>query len=152
MKLRVALAVLLLSSAASAQHLVSKETFNAIAQEYSGEAAQENMRQIIQYHRIQGSPMMAAVAQDVVLPRLQAWGLEARIEQFPSDGKTTYQTHISPMAWDMRGGELWVESVGDRKDFVPIRLCRYRDVPMRFYVFEGRGVVGRATGCGPRHQ
>ena len=130
MKIRFALPLLLLSSAASAQHLVSKETFNAIAQEYSGEAAQENTRQIIQYHRIQGSPMMAAVAKDVVLPRLEAWGLEAKIEQFPSDGKTRYQTHISPMAWDMRSGELWVESVSDQKDFVPIRLCRYSDVPM----------------------
>ena len=59
MKIRLAFALLLLSSAALAQHLVSKETFSAIAQEYSGEAAQENTRQIIQYHRIQGSPMMA---------------------------------------------------------------------------------------------
>ncbi|MDP9263725.1 MAG: DUF4910 domain-containing protein, partial [Acidobacteriota bacterium] len=130
MRIRLTLAILLLTSAAFAQHLVPAETFNAIAQEYSGEAAQEYTRQIIQYHRIQGSPMMAAVAKDVVLPRLEAWGLEARIEQFPSDGKTKYQTHISPMAWDMRSGELWVTSVGDQKDFVPIRLCRYSDVPM----------------------
>jgi hypothetical protein len=130
MKIRLTLAVFLLTSAALAQHLVPKETFAAIAQEYSGEAAQENTRQIIQYHRIQGSPMMAAVAEQVVLPKLKAWGLEAKIEQFPSDGKTKYQTHISPMAWDMRSGELWVEGVGGQKDFVPIRLCRYSDVPM----------------------
>ena len=152
MKLRLALAVLLLPSAASAQHLVPAETFNAIAQEYSGEAAQENTRQIIQYHRIQGSPMMAAVARDVVLPRLEAWGLEARIEQFPSDGKTRYQTHISPMAWDMRSGELWIESVVDQKDFVPIRLCRYSDVPMCVSTYSKGGEwagelvdVGRGT-------
>jgi hypothetical protein len=130
MKLRLALALLLLPSAAFAQHLVPADTFNAIAQEYSGEAAQEDMRQIIQYHRIQGSPMMAAVAEQAVLPKLKAWGLEARIEQFPSDGKTRYATHISPMAWDMRSGELWVESVAGKKDFAPIRLCRYSDVPM----------------------
>lgn len=152
MKLRLALALLLLSSAASAQHLVSKDTFNAIAQEYSGEAAQENTRQIIQYHRIQGSPMMAAVAKDVVLPPLQAWGLEARIEQFPSDGKTRYQTHLSPMAWDMRSGELWVESVAGHKDFVPLRLCRYSDVPMCVSTYSKGGEwsgelvdVGRGT-------
>jgi hypothetical protein len=152
MKIRVALALLLFSSAASAQHLVNKETFNAIAQEYSGEAAQEYTRQIIQYHRIQGSPMMAAVAKDVVLPRLEAWGLEARIEQFPSDGKTRYQTHISPMAWDMRSGELWVEGVGGQKDFVPIRLCRYSDVPMCVSTYSKGGEwsgelvdVGRGT-------
>src|SRR5205823_13414361 len=87
-------------------------------------------RQIIQYHRIQGSPMMAEVARQVVFPALKAAGLEARIEQFPSDGKTKYGTFISPMAWEMRGGELWVESVAGEKDFQPLRFCRYEDVPM----------------------
>ena len=115
---------------ASAQHLVKQQTFDAIATEYSGEAAQENTRRIVEYHRIQGSPMMAAVAEQVVLPRLKAAGLEAKIEQFPSDGKTRYGTYISPMGWDMRGGELWVEGVAGMKDFKPIMLCRYADVPM----------------------
>ncbi|MGH9492400.1 MAG: DUF4910 domain-containing protein [Terriglobales bacterium] len=153
MKIRFALALLLLSSAASAQHLVSKETFSAIAQEYSGEAAQENTRQIIQYHRIQGSPMMAEVAEKVVLAKLKSWGLEAKLEQFPSDGKTRYATHISPMGWDMRGGELWVEAAGDRKDFTPLRLCRYSDVPMCVSTYSKGGEwsgelvdVGRGTG------
>jgi hypothetical protein len=116
--------------AASAQHLVDQKTFDAIATEYSGEAAQENTRRIVEYHRIQGSPMMAAVADQVVLPRLKAAGLDAKIEQFLSDGKTKYGTYISPMGWDMRGGELWVEGVAGAKDFKPIMLCRYADVPM----------------------
>jgi hypothetical protein len=39
------------------------------------------------------------------------------------------------MGWDMRSGELWVEQVKPEgnallKDFKPIRLCRYADVPM----------------------
>lgn len=115
---------------ASAQHLVKQEVFGAIANEYSGEAAQENTRRIVEYHRIQGSPMMSAVAKQVVLPRLKAAGLEAKIEQFVSDGKTKYGTYISPMGWDMRGGELWAENVAGSKDFKPIMLCRYADVPM----------------------
>ena len=115
---------------ASAQHLVDQKIFDAITNEYSGEAAQENTRRIVEYHRIQGSPMMSAVAEQVVLPRLKAAGLEARIEQFPSDGKTKYGTYISPMGWDMRSGELWVDSVTGAKDFKPIMLCRYADVPM----------------------
>ncbi|MCI0350806.1 MAG: DUF4910 domain-containing protein [Acidobacteriales bacterium] len=113
-----------------AQHLVRKPIFDAIANEYSGEAAQEHTRQIIEYHRIQGSPMMAEVAEKVVLPKLKAAGLEARIEQFPSDGKTKYGTFISPMGWEIRSGELWVESVEGQKDFTPFRVCRYADVPM----------------------
>jgi len=115
---------------AAAQHLVPQPVFNAIAAEYSGEAAQENDRAIVQYHRIQGSPMMAEVAEKVVLAKLRDWGVEARIEQFPSDGKTRYQTYVSPMGWDMRSGELWVNSVGGVANFVPFRICRYSDVPM----------------------
>jgi hypothetical protein len=122
--------LLLLTVSAAGQHLVPQPVFDAIANEYSGEAAQENDRQIVQYHRIQGSPMMAEVAEKVVLAKLHAWGIESSVELFPSDGKTYYQTHLSPMGWDMRGGELWVESVGGVSNFVPLRLCRYSDVPM----------------------
>src|SRR5690348_53651 len=111
MKILLRLAIGLTALLASAQHLVKQEVFDTIATEYSGEAAQENTRRIVEYHRIQGSPMMAAVAEQVVLPRLKAAGLEAKIEQFPSDGKIRYGTFISPMGWDMRSGELWVESV-----------------------------------------
>src|SRR6266850_1718777 len=124
------LSILLLASICSAQHLVKKEVFDAIASEYSGERAQENIRSIVEYSRIQGSPMMARVASDVVLAKLKALGIESSVEQWASDGKTMYGTYISPMGWDMRGGELWVESVGGEKNSQPIRLCRYSDVPM----------------------
>jgi aminopeptidase YwaD len=122
--------LLALALPAGAQHLVPRSVFDAITGEYSGEAAQENDRAIVQYHRIQGSPMMTEVAEKVVLAKLRDWGIEARLEQFPSDGQTRYQTYVSPMAWDMRSGELWVESVGGASNFVTFRVCRYSDVPM----------------------
>jgi aminopeptidase YwaD len=124
------LTIFLLASVCSAQHLVKKEVFDAIANEYSGERAQENIRHIVDYSRIQGSPMMAAVATDVVLAKLKSYGIESNVEQWTSDGKTMYGTYISPMGWDMRGGELWLESAGGEKNFQPVRLCRYADVPM----------------------
>jgi aminopeptidase YwaD len=130
MKCRAFLLLLIGVLPAVGQHLVPQPVFDAIAGEYSGEAAQENDRAIVQYHRIQGSPMMAEVAEKVVLARLHEWGIEARIEQFPSDGKTRYQTFVSPMGWDMRNGELWVESVGGMANFAPTRICRFGDVPM----------------------
>ena len=130
MKSLASLLVVLSTLLASAQHLVDQKTFDAIATEYSGEAAQENARRIVEYHRIQGSPMMADVAQQVVLARLKVDGVVSFAEQFESDGKTKYGTYISPMGWDMRSGELWIESVSGMKDFQPIRLCRYADVPM----------------------
>src|SRR5262245_58301521 len=119
-----------LAAPPSAPHLVRREVFDAIAGLYSGEAAQEHVRAIVEHHRIQGSPMMAEVAEKVVLAKLRAMGIQAEIEQFPSDGKTRYQTFTSPMGWDMLGGELWVEAAPGQKDFTPLRLCRYSDVPM----------------------
>ncbi|MEO5936305.1 MAG: M28 family peptidase [Terriglobales bacterium] len=126
----LALTCLVQSQTAPAEkHLVKRDVFNAIANEYSGEMAQEYTRHIIQYHRIQGSPMMADSA-EMVLARLKQLGIEAKLEKFASDGKIKYQTHISPMSWDMRAGELWVESAGGSANFEPYRLCRYSDVPM----------------------
>src|SRR3954466_932300 len=129
-RMKQLLTILLLAGICSAQHLVKKEIFDAIANEYSGEGAQENIRNIVEYSRIQGSPMMANVGSDVVLAKLKAMGVESKVEQWTSDGKTTYGTYVSPMGWDMRGGELWLESMGDDRNFRPMRLCRYTDVPM----------------------
>ena len=130
MKIFLRLCLCLTALLASAQHLVNQKTFDAIANEYSGEAAQENTRRIVEYHRIQGSPMMSAVAHEVVETQLKNYQILVFLEQFLSDGKTKYGTYTSPMGWDMRSGELWVESVGDVKDFKPILLCRYSEVPM----------------------
>jgi aminopeptidase YwaD len=155
LRLSPCFAVLFGSLLASAQHLVKQDVFDAVAAEYSGEAAQENTRRIVEYHRIQGSPMMAAVAEQVVLPRLKAAGLDAKIEQFLSDGKTRYGTYTSPMGWDMRAGELWIESVAGIKGFKPLMLCRYADVPMCVSTYSKGGDwsgelvdVGSGTGDG----
>src|SRR3954468_9164662 len=121
-RMKQLLTIILFAGICSAQHLVKQEIFNAIADEYSGERAQENIRAIVEYSRIQGSPMMANVANDVVLAKLKAFGIESKVEQWTSDGKTMYGTYISPMGWDMRSAELWVESVAGDKNFRPLRL------------------------------
>jgi hypothetical protein len=123
------------------QRLVPGPLFDAVAREFSGDAAKERTIEIAQYHRIQGSPMMAEVAEKVVVPRLRAAGIEPTIEKFPSDGQTRYQTYVSPMGWDMRGGELWVESVSGpaARTFVPLRMSRYQDVPMSVSTYSKGG-------------
>src|ERR1043166_7671576 len=112
----------------AAEHKIDQKTFDTIAMEMSGERAQELDRRIVEYHRIQGSPMMESVARDVILPALRAMNVEASIEQFASDGKTLYQTYVAPIGWTMRGGELW--TVDDGRGDTPERLCRFSDVPM----------------------
>jgi len=108
----------------AAPHVIDQKTFDTIATELSGERAQELDRRIVEYHRIQGSPMMESVAKDVILPALKSANVEASIEQFKSDGATTYQSYVSPIGWTMRSGELWIEGA------TPIRFCRYSDIPM----------------------
>src|SRR3954454_2185431 len=117
---RLVLLLLLLSATSFAQHLVKQPTFDAIANEFSGERAQEHIRAIVQYHRIQGSPMMADVAASVVLPRLKSANIESSLDQYPSDGKIKYNTYVSPMGWEMRGGELWIDSITGDPSFRPL--------------------------------
>ena len=143
---KVVVVLLLASPLFAATHVVDQKTFDAIAVEFSGERAQELDRRIVEYHRIQGSPMMESVAKEVILPALKAANVEPSIEQFKSDGATTYDTYVSPIGWTMRGGELWIEGV------TPIRLCRYSDIPMCVSTYSKGGEwsgelidVGRGT-------
>jgi peptidase M28-like protein len=64
-----------------------------------------------------------------VLPALKAAHIQSAQEQFVSDGAKKYGTMVSPMGWDMRGGELWIEPAAGSNE-APVRLCRYADVPM----------------------
>ena len=112
------------------EHLVSPDAYDKIASEYSGSNAQEYTAAITRYHRIPGSPMMEDVARNVVVRELQRLGIESRVEQFPSDGATSYQSEISPMGWSIQSGELWVNSAEGDSSFKPYKLCRYLDVPV----------------------
>ena len=106
------------------KYLVSDELFKAVANEYSGAAAKENVKGITQFHRIQASPGFTD-ARMWVVNRLKEIGVtDVEVEIFPSDGKIRYQTYTGPLAWTVREGELWVE-----KPF-RARLCRYSEVPM----------------------
>src|SRR5436309_13379047 len=75
MKKCAGILLLLASPLFAATHVIDQKTFDAIALEYSGERAQELDRRIVEYHRIQGSPMMESVAKDVILPALKAAGV-----------------------------------------------------------------------------
>ncbi|MFQ5695210.1 MAG: M28 family peptidase, partial [Terriglobia bacterium] len=104
--------------------LVSEALFDAIATEYSGAKAKENVAGIVQFHRIQASPGFSE-ARRWVVERLRGLGVtDVEVETFLSDGQRRYQTFTSPMAWTVREGELWVEAPFTE------RFCRYSDVPM----------------------
>jgi aminopeptidase YwaD len=79
----------------------------ALAQEISGETAKRNLEYIARYHRMRGSRGFRAAAEHIV-SELRTYGLtDARIEQFPADGKIFYGTQKSRPAWDAEFAELW---------------------------------------------
>ena len=112
------------SQAQDQRFLVSKPVFDVVAGEYSGEIARDIIRHIAQFHRVQASPGMHQ-AVEYVEGRLRELGLEdIHVEAFVSDGQTRYQTYVSPLAWTVREGELYVE-----EPFAE-RLCRFSEVPV----------------------
>jgi hypothetical protein len=79
----------------------------ALAQEISGETAKRNLEYLARHHRMRGSRGFHAAAEHIV-EQLRAYGLtDARIEQFPADGKTFYGTQKSRPPWDAEFAELW---------------------------------------------
>ncbi len=79
----------------------------ALSQELSGETAKRNLEYISRQHRMRGSRGFRAAAEHIV-KQLHDYGIkDARIEQFPADGKTFYGTQKSRPPGDAEFAELW---------------------------------------------
>ena len=99
-----------LPAVASAQErppLLSKPVIDALATELSGERALETVREISANHRVRGSKPYRAAAELIVARARQAGLDSARVDEFPSDGKTFYGTQRSRPPWDAEFAELW---------------------------------------------
>ena len=73
----------------------------ALSQELSGETAKRNLEYIARHHRMRGSQGFRAAAEHIV-KQLRDYGItDARIEQFPADGKIFYGTQRSRPPWDV---------------------------------------------------
>jgi hypothetical protein len=103
----VCILISLNSVAASASTLLNESIISALAQEISGETAKRNLEYLARHHRMRGSRGFRAAAEHIV-EQLHAYGLkDARIEQFPADGKIFYGTQRSRPPWDAQFAELW---------------------------------------------
>src|SRR5688500_7828198 len=95
------------SDAATGRTLLHESTIAVLAAELSGETAKRNLEYIARHHRRRGSRGFRAAA-DHIVEQLRAYGLkDARIEQFPADGKIFYGTQKSRPPWDAEFAELW---------------------------------------------
>ena len=109
MRIRLVITIGLLSTAASAQQrppLLSEPVIDALAKELSGERAHETIRAISKNHRVRGSRPFRAAA-DFIVAHAREGGLDdAKVEEFPADGKIFYGTQRSRRPWDAEFAEL----------------------------------------------
>jgi aminopeptidase YwaD len=99
--------VLCLTLNANQATLLPDTVVAALSQELSGETAKRNLEYISRQHRMRGSRGFRSAAEHIV-KQLHEYGIkDARIEQFPADGKTFYGTQKSRPPWDAEFAELW---------------------------------------------
>ena len=95
------------SATATQATLLPDSVVAALSQELSGETAKSNLEYIARYHRMRGSRGFRSAAEHIV-KQLREYGInDARIEQFPADGKIFYGTQRSRPPWDAEFAELW---------------------------------------------
>ncbi len=95
------------SAVGNGQTILPDPVIAAMAQEISGETAKRNLEFLARQHRMRGSRGFRAAA-DFIVEQLRAYGLsDARVEQFPADGKIFYGTQKSRPPWDAEFAELW---------------------------------------------
>ncbi|HKR13249.1 MAG TPA: DUF4910 domain-containing protein [Pyrinomonadaceae bacterium] len=131
-KLVAAVLCLLLSvnSVLAVDTLLPEPIIAALAQEISGETAKRNLEYLARHHRMRGSRGFRAAA-DHVVEQLRAYGLsDARVEEFPADGKRFYGTQKSRQPWDVEFAELW-ELRETNGQWVPhVRLASWEATPI----------------------
>lgn len=100
-----------------------------VKDEISGSDAKLFVAQISGFHRIQGSTMFHEAA-EYVKNQLQALGFrDAKVEQFPADGKSKYWTYVSPMGWEVKSAKLWLLEPEEQL------LATYEDIPQSLHAF-----------------
>lgn len=126
------ISLLLAFSPAFAQQntLLPERVISALSQELSGETAKRNLEYLARHHRMRGSRGFRAAAEHIV-EQLKSYGLtDARIEQFPADGKIFYGTQRSRPPWDADFAELW-ELRETKAGWIPhARLASWEATPI----------------------
>ncbi len=98
--------------------LLSEPVVEALAAELSGDRALETIIEISKNHRTRGSRPFRRAADYIVAKAREAGLEEARVEQFPADGRIFYGTQRSRPPWDAEMAELWEVTPGRRKELI----------------------------------
>lgn len=95
-------------SAQKTESIFSEDVLRAINNEISGELAQDYIRYIGHYQRLQPSKGYALSAEWVAGKAKELGFSDVRIEKYPADGKRYYYMTQSEQAWDVDYADLWI--------------------------------------------
>ena len=114
----------------NATALLPEPVVVALSQELSGETAKRNLEYLSRQHRMRGSRGFRSAAEHII-KQLHDYGIaDARIEQFPADGKIFYGTQRSRPPWDAEFAELW-ELRETKTRWTPhVRLASWEAMPV----------------------
>ncbi len=117
-----------------------KDAFTSIRQTYSGQAAKNDVAAIARHHRIQASPGYRAAA-EYVHHELHRAGLDAHIEAFTADHRTSFWTMPSFQEWEATSATLHLVTPADQA----CKLADYRELKIsliqRSLPFDGQAEV-----------
>jgi aminopeptidase YwaD len=110
----------------SAKSPLDESILKPFSQEISGELAKKNLEFLSRQHRMRGSRGFERAAEFIV-DQLRKYGIQdARVQQFPADGKIFYGTQRSRKPWDADFAELW-----EMKDGKPqTRIASWDSMPL----------------------
>jgi len=107
-----------------------EKIYQAFEEELSGINAKNMASQIFQFDRKCTFPEYAKSA-DYCCQLLRSIGLEAKVWEFPADGKTVYGDWQMPKGWDSEDGELRIIEPENRTEV----LASYRDEPLSLAMY-----------------
>jgi len=127
--LALAIAVLSLGAPIGAKEefttLLPAKIMEAVIAHTSGDIAYQHIRRISQFNRLAASEAYHGSA-EYVLGELRKYGFaDAKIEEYPADGKTRYYMFSSFHGWDAESGVVWLTSPRREKicDFMEMPAC-----------------------------
>jgi len=85
--------------------LMPDARLNAIVEEASGELPLDTIIALGEHHRVPATAGFNDGA-NLILAKAKQYGLDAHIENFPADGKTTYNTFKSYLGWQISSAVL----------------------------------------------
>ena len=108
--------------------LLADDVTVALIQHSSGDLAHQSVARLSAWSRVIGTAQYRAAAEWLAQKAREAGLIDVEIEHYAADGKTRYFDYRSERVWNVRSGELWVESPFTAKvtSFaeLPVSLCR----------------------------